>query len=56
MKKNETEFKLEVVKSLLAGENGAKLLARQWPQRTLGSGLAKSYFCASNMALQDHYA
>lgn len=30
MKKYKTEFKLEVVKSFLAGEGGAKLLARQW--------------------------
>ena len=30
MKKYQTEFKLEVVKSFLAGEGGAKLLARQW--------------------------
>jgi len=30
MKKYETEFKLKVVKSFLAGEGGAKLLARQW--------------------------
>jgi transposase len=28
MKKYQTEFKLEVVKSFLAGEGGAKLLAR----------------------------
>lgn len=30
MEKYKTEFKLEVVKSFLAGEGGAKLLARQW--------------------------
>lgn len=30
MRKYQTEFKLEVVKSFLAGEGGAKLLARQW--------------------------
>ena len=30
MKKYQTEFKLEVVKSYLAGEGGAKLLSRQW--------------------------
>lgn len=30
MKKFQTEFKLEVVKSFLAGEGGAKLLARRW--------------------------
>ena len=30
MKKYQTEFKVEVVKSFLAGEGGAKLLARQW--------------------------
>ena len=30
MKKYQTEFKLEVVKSFLAGEGGAKLLARRW--------------------------
>jgi transposase len=30
MKKYQTEFKLEVVKSFLAGDGGAKLLARQW--------------------------
>ena len=30
MKKYQAEFKLEVVKSFLAGEGGAKLLARQW--------------------------
>lgn len=30
MKKHETEFKLKVVKSFLAGEGGAKLLARHW--------------------------
>lgn len=30
MKKYETEFKLEVVQSFLAGEGGAKLLARRW--------------------------
>lgn len=29
MKKYQTEFKLEVVKRFLAGEGGAKLLARQ---------------------------
>lgn len=26
----QTEFKLKVVKSFLAGDGGAKLLARQW--------------------------
>lgn len=30
MAKYKTEFKLEVVKSFLAGEGGAKLLARRW--------------------------
>jgi len=30
MKKYKTEFKLQVVKSFLAGEGGAKLLARRW--------------------------
>ncbi len=30
MKKYKTEFKLEVVQSFLAGEGGAKLLARRW--------------------------
>jgi transposase len=30
MKKDETAFKLKVVKSFLAGEGGAKLLARKW--------------------------
>lgn len=30
MQKYQTEFKLEVVKSFLAGEGGATLLARQW--------------------------
>ena len=30
MRKYETEFKLEVVLSFLAGEGGAKLLARRW--------------------------
>jgi transposase len=30
MKKYSTEFKLEVVQSFLAGEGGAKLLARRW--------------------------
>ena len=30
MKKYGTEFKLEVVQSFLAGEGGAKLLARRW--------------------------
>jgi transposase len=30
MEKYKTEFKLEVVKSFLAGEGGAKLLARRW--------------------------
>lgn len=30
MEKYKTEFKLKVVKSFLAGEGGAKLLARQW--------------------------
>ena len=30
MEKYETEFKLKVVKSFLAGEGGAKLLARRW--------------------------
>lgn len=30
MKKYKTEFKLEIVKSFLTGEGGAKLLARQW--------------------------
>lgn len=30
MKKYQTEFKLKVVKRFLAGDGGAKLLARQW--------------------------
>jgi transposase len=30
MKKYETEFKLKVVKSFLAGDGGAKLLAWRW--------------------------
>ena len=30
MEKYKTEFKLKIVKSLMAGEGGAKLLARQW--------------------------
>ena len=30
MKKYQTEFKLKVVTSFLAGDGGAKLLARQW--------------------------
>jgi len=30
MEKYETEFKLKVVESFLAGEGGAKLLARRW--------------------------
>ena len=30
MKKYKTEFKLKVVRSYMAGEGGAKLLARQW--------------------------
>lgn len=30
MKKYQTEFKLKIVKSFLAGDGGAKLLARQW--------------------------
>ena len=30
MKKYETEFKVKLVKSFLAGDGGAKLLARQW--------------------------
>ncbi|HYP85301.1 transposase [Variovorax sp.] len=30
MKKYTTEFKLEVVQGFMAGERGAKLLARQW--------------------------
>ncbi len=30
MKKYQTEFKFKVVKSFLAGDGGAKLLARQW--------------------------
>jgi len=30
MKKYQTEFKLKVINSFLAGEGGAKLLARQW--------------------------
>ena len=30
MNKYETEFKLEVIQSFLAGEGGAKLLARRW--------------------------
>lgn len=30
MKKYQTEFKLKVVSSFLAGDGGAKLLARQW--------------------------
>lgn len=30
MKKYQTEFKLKVVESFLAGEGGAKLLARHW--------------------------
>lgn len=32
MKKYQTEFKLEVVKNFLAGEGGAKLLARDFPR------------------------
>ena len=31
MRKYSTEFKLEVVQSFLAGDGGAKLLARRWP-------------------------
>lgn len=30
MEKYKTEFKLKVVKSFLAGDGGAKLLARRW--------------------------
>ena len=30
MKKIQTDFKFKVVKSFLAGDGGAKLLARQW--------------------------
>ena len=30
MQKYKTEFKLKVVKSFLAGDDGAKLLARRW--------------------------
>ncbi len=30
MKQYQTEFKLQIVESFLAGEGGAKLLARQW--------------------------
>ena len=30
MTKYDTEFKLRVVKSYLAGDGGAKLLARRW--------------------------
>jgi transposase len=30
MEKYKTEFKLKVVKSFMAGDGGAKLLARQW--------------------------
>ena len=30
MEKYKTQFKLEVVNSFLAGEGGAKLLARRW--------------------------
>ncbi|BEU98741.1 transposase (plasmid) [Acidovorax sp. DW039] len=30
MKKYKTEFKLKVVRSFLAGEGGARLLARRW--------------------------
>ena len=30
MEKYKTEFKFKVVKSFLAGEGGAKLLARRW--------------------------
>lgn len=30
MKKYQTEFKLKVVSRFLAGDGGAKLLARQW--------------------------
>lgn len=30
MEKYETRFKLKVVESFLAGEGGAKLLARRW--------------------------
>ena len=30
MKKYQTELKLKVVKSFLAGDGGTKLLARQW--------------------------
>ncbi len=30
MKKYQTDFKLKVVKSFMAGDGGAKLLARQW--------------------------
>ena len=39
MKKYQTEFKLEVVKSFLAGEGGAKLLARRgWIDPGQGGG------------------
>ena len=40
MKNYQTEFKLEIVKCFLAGEGGAKLLARQWsvPEKKICSG------------------
>ncbi len=39
MKKYQTEFKLQVVKSFLAGEGGAKRLARRWslPEEKISS-------------------
>lgn len=39
MKKYRTEFKLEIVQSFLAGEGGAKLLARRWslPEEKIGT-------------------
>lgn len=41
MKKYKTEFKLEIVKRFLAGEGGAKLLARQWsvPEEKIRAGV-----------------
>ncbi len=49
--KYQTEFKLEVVKSFLAGEGGAKLLARQWSvPEVVQQQRGHSRHCSSELA------
>lgn len=43
MRKYRTESKLEVVQTFLAGEGGAKLLARRWSDPYLGEPLPPAW-------------